>query len=147
VAGILVKGVAVKLILVRSIVMIPLLSAGLAIFVSFAAFGMSASRSDGIARYPLSERLAPTNYRLDLRGTLTVSQSSVYRSAEGAVRILGWYARQAGVSSDIVRGALGACQTYTSERAFLLVRQAMAVTLCTQRGGTLIFVNRTLAIR
>jgi hypothetical protein len=127
--------------------MITLTSAGLAIFVSFATFGTEASRSDGIVRYPLSERLSPTDFRLDLRDKPSLSQSSVYHSADGAVRILGWYARQVGVSSDNVRGALGACQTYRSESEFLLVRQAMAVTLCSQRGGTLIFVNRTFAIR
>ncbi len=101
-------------------------------------------RSDGLARYPAAERLAATHVGL---GTLTkgyVIQYSAYQTADDLPQVLGWYARNFGLGHDVQQG--DNCITMTKVDAQLFLQHALAVTLCSQPRGTLVFINRSLSV-
>lgn len=101
-------------------------------------------RSDSLARYPGAERLAATPLGLDTLLKGTISQNSAYQTADDLPQVLGWYARNFGLGHDVPQG--DNCITMTKADARLFLQHALAVTLCSQPRGTLVFINRSLSV-
>lgn len=101
--------------------------------------------SESLVRYPGAERLAAAHLRLDTLPKGTVSQHSAYQTADALPQVLGWYARNFGLGHDEPKG--DNCITMTRVDARLFLQHSLAATLCFQLKGTLVFVNRSLAVR
>lgn len=121
-----------------------LTAGGLIVGLAVASLLVGLIRSDSPARYPGAERLAAAHLRLDTLPQGAISQSSTYQTADDLPQVLGWYAQNFGLGHDVPQG--DNCITMTKVGAQSFPRQALAVTLCSQLKGTLILVNRSLAV-
>lgn len=100
--------------------------------------------SDSSVRYSRAERLAAAYLQLDTLHKGTISLYSAYQTADDLPQVLGWYAQHFGLGHDKPKG--DHCITLTRVDVRLFLQQSLAVTLCFQPKGTLIFVNRQLVL-
>ena len=107
------------------------LIAGLAIASLLAGLGWM----QNWVRYPGAERQA--------MGQLQVQ--SQYQTADDLPKVLRWYAQHFGLGHEISQG--DSCVLLTGKHAYLFLQQSLAVTLCDHSTRTLIFIDRSLALR
>ena len=91
--------------------------------------------SGNLGRYPGAVRQAA--------GSL--SQQSTYQTPDDLPKVLRWYAQHFGLGHEMPQG--DDCVTMTQVDTHVFLQQSLAVTLCAQPRRTLIFVNRSLALR
>lgn len=96
-------------------------------------------------RYPGAERQAAASFQLGLQPTGKLSQQSSYQTPDDLPQVLGWYAQHFGLGHDIPQG--DDCVMVTRVDAHGFLQQSLAVTLCAHPTRTLIFINRSLAVR
>jgi hypothetical protein len=101
--------------------------------------------SNGLARYPGAGPLGTARLRLDTLSSGYVSQHDAYQSADDLPKVFGWYARHFSLGHDEAQSEN--CLAMTRVAARLLLEHWLSVTLCSHPGRTLIFVNRSLALR
>lgn len=101
--------------------------------------------SQNSARYPGAQRQAAAPFPLQLLPTGRLSQQSAYQTTGDLPQVLGWYAQHFGMSHEIPQG--DNCVTMTQTDAHIFLEQTFVVTLCAQSTRTLIFINRSIAIR
>lgn len=102
--------------------------------------------SRNVARYPGAERQAATQVQLRFQPTGTLSQYSAYETPDDLPQVLGWYSQHLGLGHDMPDGEN--CVTMTGVGGdILFLQRSIAVTLCTYRAHTLIFINHSLAVR
>jgi len=101
--------------------------------------------SDGLVRYPAATRVSE-DFRLDtlLRGY--ISQNGLYQAREELPAVMKWYTQSQGLGLDGLSRAMGECVTLHRDDNWLLIQHMLGITLCGQSKGTLIFVNRSVAI-
>lgn len=88
-----------------------------------------------LAGYPGAERQATTQFQV-------TSQS---QTPDDLPKVLRWYAQHFGLSHEVPQG--DNCVMLNGKRAYLLLQQSLAVTLCDHSTRTLIFIDRSLAVR
>lgn len=86
-------------------------------------------------RYPGAERQAMGQFQV----------KSQYQTTDDLPKVLRWYAQHFGLGHEISQG--DNCVLLTGKQAYLFLQQSLAVTLCDQSPRTLIFVDRSLALR
>jgi hypothetical protein len=118
---------------------------GVALAAALAGLLAGWSRSDGMLRYPTAERLTTTHFRLESLAKGYVSQYGAYRTPNDLPQVLGWYAQEFGLSH--AEAQADDCMTMTRLDARLFLQHSLGVTVCGRTRGTLIFVNRSLALR
>ena len=91
--------------------------------------------NQNLVRYPGAERQAA--------GSL--SQQRTYQTPDDLPQVLRWYAQHFGLGHEMPQG--DDCVTMTQVDTHLFLQQSIAITLCAQPKRTLIFVNRSLAVR
>ena len=74
-----------------------------------------------------------------------LSQQSAYQTPDDLPQVLGWYTQHFGLSHEMPQG--NNCVTMTQVDPHLFLQQSLAVTLCAHPTRTLIFINRSLAVR
>lgn len=89
---------------------------------------------DRLVRYPGVNRQA-TQYQVRFQ----------YQTSDDLPKVLRWYVQRFGLSHEVPQG--DNCVMVTGENTFLFLQQSLAVTLCAQQRRTLIFVNRSIALR
>jgi hypothetical protein len=90
---------------------------------------------DNLVRYPNAERQAAAQFQI----------TSQYQTSEDLPKVLRWYAQHFGLSHEVPQG--DNCVMLTGENTYLFLQQSLAVTLCAHQTRTLIFLNRSLALR
>ena len=96
-------------------------------------------------RYPGARRQAAAQFQFRFQPTGNLSQHSAYQSSDDLPQVLGWYAQHLGLDHDMPQG--DTCVTMTRVSVLLFFQRALAVTLCAHPTRTLIFINRSLAVR
>ena len=96
-------------------------------------------------RYPGAERQAAAPFQLRFQPTGTLSQQSAYQTSDDLPHVLGWYAQHFGLGHEMPQGENCVAMTRVGEVLFL--QRSFAVTLCAYPARTLIFINRSLAMR
>lgn len=91
--------------------------------------------NQNLVRYPGAERQAESQFQV----------TSQYQTTEDLPKVLRWYAQRFGLSHEVPQG--DNCVMVTGEDTYLFLQQSLAVTLCAHQTRTLIFVNRSLAVR
>ena len=81
----------------------------------------------------------------DPQATTLFQVTDHYQTADDLPKVLRWYTQHFGLSHELPQGEN--CVIVTGEDDYLFLHQSLAVTLCTQQTGTLIFVHRTFAVR
>ncbi len=132
--------------LIRRLVVFAFSAGGFAVVLGMAGLLVGWSRSDGLVRYPGAERVAAMHFRLDTLPKGYILQHSTYRTADDLPAVLGWHVRHFGLGQEYPKTAMGSCLTLTNVDAQLFLQHALAITLCSRPNGTLVFVNRSLAI-
>lgn len=100
--------------------------------------------SESRVQYPGAERLGMAQFRLDTLPQGTLRQQSAYQTGDDLPQVLGWYAQHLGLGHE--GPEVDNCITMTRVDAHLFLQQSLAVTLCSQLKGTLVFINRRLAM-
>jgi len=88
-----------------------------------------------LARYPGADRQATTQFQV----------TSQYQSSDDLPKVLRWYTQHFGLSHEVPQG--DNCVMLTGKHAYLFLQQSLAVTLCNHSTRTLIFIDRSLAVR
>lgn len=88
-----------------------------------------------LVRYPGAEHQATAQFQV----------TSQYQTSDDLPKVLRWYTQHFGLSHEVPQG--DNCVMVTGEDAYLFLQQSLAVTLCAHQTRTLIFVNRSLAVR
>jgi|SRR5687767_727483 len=88
-----------------------------------------------LARYPGADLQATTQFRV----------TSQYQTSDDLPKVLRWYSQHFGLSHEVPQG--DNCVILTGEHAYLFLQQSLAVTLCDHSTRTLIFIDRSLAVR
>lgn len=117
------------------------------LIIGLAAIGLLAGLiwSNNLASYPGAERQAVQGFPLRFQPTEILSQQSAYQTSDDLPQVLGWYAQHFGLSHEIHQG--DNCVTMTQVGTRLFFQQTLDVTLCAYPTRTLIFINRSLAVR
>jgi hypothetical protein len=95
--------------------------------------------------YPGAERQAAAQFQLRLQPTGILTQQSAYQTPDDLPQVLDWYAQHFGLDHDMPQG--DTCVTMTRADPYLFLQQSLAVTLCAHPTRTLIFMDRSLAMR
>ena len=111
------------------------MAGGLIVGVTVASLLVGLVWSYNLVRYPGAEREEAALYQV----------RSQYQTADDLPRVLRWYAQHFDLSQEVPQGEN--CVMMTGENAYLFLQQSLSVTLCAQQRRTLIFVNRSLAVR
>jgi len=98
-----------------------------------------------LVRYPGAERQAAAQFQLRFQPTGNLSQLSAYQTPDDLPQVLSWYAQHFGLGHDMPQG--DNCVKVTQVKAHLFLQQSLDVTLCAHPTHTLIFINRSLAVR
>lgn len=98
-----------------------------------------------LALYPGAERQAGTQFHLQLQPAANLSQQGAYQTTDDLPQVLGWYAQHAGLGHDTPQG--NDCVKMTQVDTYLFLHRSSSVTLCAQPTRTLIFIDRSLALR
>jgi hypothetical protein len=101
--------------------------------------------NQNLVRYPGAERQATAQFQLRFQPTGNLSQQSAYQTPDDLPQVLGWYTQHFGLSHEMPQG--NNCVTMTQVDPHLFLQQSLAVTLCAHPTRTLIFINRSLAVR
>ena len=88
-----------------------------------------------LVRYPGAERQAAAQFQV----------KSHYQTPDDLPKVLRWYAQHFGLGHEMSQG--DNCVVLTGEQAYLFLQQSLAVTLCDHSTRTLIFIDRSLALR
>ena len=70
---------------------------------------------------------------------------SQYQTPDDLPKVLRWYAQHFGLGHEMSQG--DNCVLLTGTHAYLFLQQSLAVTLCDHQSRTLIFIDRSLALR
>lgn len=132
--------------LIRRLAVFALSAGGLTVALACAGLLVGFRHTDGLARYPKAERLAAAHFRLQALPKGYVSQHSAYQTADDLPDVLRWYTRHLGLGQRGPQGAMSGCLTMTKVEAQLFLQHSLAITLCSQPKGTLVFVNRSLTV-
>jgi hypothetical protein len=105
-----------------------------------------ADQVNDLLRYPRAERLTPAGLKLAALGHGYLVQHAAYQTTDDLARVHGWYARHLNPEQHEPPDAQSGCLALSRLSAYLHLRHALAVHLCPQPGGTLILVQRSLAL-
>ena len=108
---------------------------GLILGLAVASLLVGSIWNQNLVRYPGADRQATTQFQV----------TSQYQTSEDLPKVLRWYAQHFGLSHEVPQG--DNCVIVAGEDTYLFLQQSLAVTLCTHKTRTLIFVNRSLAVR
>ena len=86
-------------------------------------------------RYPGADRQSTNQFQVTFQ----------YQTPDDLPKVLRWYTQHYGLSHEVPQGEN--CVMLTGEDNYLFLRQSLAVTLCAHQKRTLIFVDRSLAVR
>jgi hypothetical protein len=81
----------------------------------------------------------------DHQATNQLQVTFQYETPDDLPKVLRWYTRHYGLSHELPRG--DNCVMLTGEDNYLFLQGSLAVTLCAQQRRTLIFVDRSFAVR
>jgi hypothetical protein len=98
-----------------------------------------------LVRYPGAERQAVAPFQIQFQPTGKFSQHNAYQTPDDLPQVLGWYAQHLGLGHEMPQG--DNCVMMTRVGAFLFLQRSFAVTLCADPTRTLIFIDRSLALR
>jgi hypothetical protein len=101
--------------------------------------------SYNLVRYPGAERQAASQFQLRFQPLGNLSQQSAYQTPDDLPQVLSWYTQHFGLGHDMPQG--DNCVRMTQVDAHLFLQQSLAVTLCAYPTRTLIFIDRSLAVR
>ena len=101
--------------------------------------------SRNLVPYPSAERQAAAQLQLRFQPQININQQTAYQTPDDLPQVQGWYAQHLDLSHDMPQG--DTCVTMTRVDPYLFFQQSLIVTLCAQPTRTLIYVNRSLAIR
>lgn len=96
-------------------------------------------------RYPGAKRQVPAEFQFPFPPTGILRQQSAYQTPDDLAQVLGWYTQQFGLGHERPQGEN--CVTMTRVNQYLVLQQSLTVTLCAHPTRTLIFINRSLAMR
>ena len=68
-----------------------------------------------------------------------------YQTPDDLPKVLRWYTQHYGLSHEVPQGEN--CVMMTGKQAYLFLQQSLVVTLCDHSKRTLIFIDRSLAVR
>jgi hypothetical protein len=108
---------------------------GLLLGLAVASLLVGSIWNQNLIRYPGAERQAEAQFQV----------TSQYQTSEDLPKVLRWYAQHFSLSHEVPQG--DNCVMVTGEDTYLFLQQSLAVTLCAHQTRTLIFVNRSLAVR
>lgn len=108
---------------------------GLLLGLAVASLLVGSIWNQNLVRYPGAERQAEAQFQV----------TSQYQTSEDLPKVLRWYAQHFGLSHEVPQG--DNCVMVTGEDTYLFLQQSLTVTLCAHQTRTLIFVNRSLAVR
>ena len=91
--------------------------------------------SYNLASYPGADRQAVSQFQV----------TSQYQTSDDLPKVLRWYVQHFGLSHEVPQGEN--CVMLTGKHAYLFLQQSLAVTLCDHSTRTLIFLDRSLAVR
>jgi hypothetical protein len=91
--------------------------------------------NQNLVRYPGADRQAVAQFQV----------TSQYQTSDDLPKVLRWYAQHFGLSHEVPQGEN--CVMVTGEDVYLFLQQSLAVTLCAHPTRTLIFIDRSLAVR
>ena len=91
--------------------------------------------SHNLVPYPGAQRQAAAHFQV----------TSQYQTSDDLPKVLRWYAQHFGLSHEVPQG--DNCVMLTRKHASLFLQQSLAVTLCDHSTRTLIFIDRSLAVR
>ncbi len=104
-------------------------------------------QSDGLVRYPGAVRLARSELRLDSLPKGRVQQHLVYHTADAWRQVFIWYVDHLKLELDRVPRPTGHCRYFTHTDAGPFIRQSLQIRLCSRAAGTMISINRQLALQ
>ena len=133
--------------LVQHLVVYGLVLQGLAVSLAVASLLIVMLQTDGLMRYPEAQDIGKAHLRLDTLAKGYVIYASAYRSPHDASTVMAWYVRSLELEPVEAGGGMSNCASLRKSGELPLLRQMIGVTICSQRTGTLIFVNRSLAVR
>jgi hypothetical protein len=122
-----------------------LMAVSLIVALAIAGLFIGLNWSRNLALYPGAERQATTQFHLRLQPTGILTQEGAYQTPDDLPQVLGWYAQHFGLDHDMPQG--DTCVTMTRADSYLFLQQSLAVTLCAHPTRTLIFIDRSLALR
>ena len=111
------------------------MAGGLIIGLAVASLLVGLIWNQNLVRYPGADRQAAAQFQV----------TSQYQTTDDLPKVLRWYAQHFGLSHEVPQG--DNCVMMTGEDAYLFLQQSLEVTLCAHQTRTLIFVNRSLAVR
>ena len=88
-----------------------------------------------LARYPGADRQATTQFQV----------TSQYQTSDDLPKVLRWYAQHFGLSHEVPQ--VDNCVMLTGKHTYLFLQQSLGVILCDHSTRTLIFIDRSLAVR
>jgi hypothetical protein len=91
--------------------------------------------NQNLVRYPGADRQAAAQFQV----------TSQYQTPDDLPKVLRWYAQHFGLNHEVPQGEN--CVMMTGKQAYLFLQQSLAVTLCDHSKRTLIFIDRSLAVR
>ena len=86
-------------------------------------------------RYPGANHQTTNQYQVTFQ----------YQTSDDLPKVLRWYTQHYGLSHEVPQGEN--CVMVTGEDDYLFLQGSLAVTLCAHQTRTLIFVDRSLAVR
>jgi len=96
-------------------------------------------------RYPGAEPQAVAASQFQFQPIGSFSQQNAYQTPDDLPQVLAWYAGHFSLGHETPQG--DHCVTMTRVNEHLILRPSLAITLCAQPTRTLIFVNRSIALR
>ena len=98
-----------------------------------------------LVRYPGAKRQTVAPFQLWFQLTGKLNQQNAYQTPDDLPQVLGWYAQRLGLGHEMPQG--DHCVMVTQVDARLFLQRSLAVTICAHPTRTLIFINRSLAVR
>ena len=135
-----------KIPLAARLVIVGLTAGWLVVSLAGAGLLIGLGQSDGLVRYPGAGRLTEPEFQLDSLRKGHVRQYVVYHTADTWTQVLNWYTRYLKLDLDRRPRLTGNCFQITDTDTEMIIRQTIGVTLCSQAGGTRVFVHRRLAL-
>lgn len=86
-------------------------------------------------RYPGSDHQSTNQFQVTFQ----------YQTPDNLPKVLRWYVQHFGLSHEVPQGEN--CVMMTGKQAYLFLQQSLVVTLCDHSKRTLIFIDRSLAVR
>ena len=121
------------------------MAGGLIIGLAIAGLLVGLIRSYDLVRYPGAEPQSASPFQVRFQPTGKFSQQNAYQTPDDLPQVLGWYARHLGLGHEMPQG--DRCVTMTRVGEILFLQRSLTITLCNHSTGTLIFVDRSLAVR